>query len=153
MEPGGDSVVQRPSIAANSGFTGAGALSQSRFKADPIYRSGVDGQLRVPRVIANLEPNDRVGYIVPDAITGDQNSFARLYREEIRTALGGVDELSISAGVTATEYKSLFGRVSATSKKKANAIYTHGICRCLELIVLPGRAVISVNQPCTSCSD
>ena len=134
MEAGGDAVVQRPSIAANSGFTGMGALSQSRFKADPISR-GVDGQIRVPRVIANLEPNDRVGYIVPDAITGDQNSFARQYREEIRTALGGVDELSISAGVTATEYKSLFGRVSATSKKKANAIYTYGICRCLELVI------------------
>jgi len=134
MEAGGDTSVQRPSIAANSGFTGLGALSQSRFKADPIMR-GVDGQLRVPRIIANLEPNDRVGYIVPDAITGDQNAFARQYREEIRTALGGVDELSISAGVTATEYKSLFGRVSATSKKKANAIYTHGICRCLELII------------------
>jgi hypothetical protein len=104
------------------------------FKADPVSR-GIDGQIRVPRVIANLEPNDRVGYIVPDAITGDQNAFARQYREEIRTALGGVDELSISAGVTATEYKSLFGRVSATSKKKANAIYTHGICRCLELII------------------
>ena len=134
MEAGGDAVVQRPSIAANSGFTGLGPLSQSRFKADPVSR-GVDGQIRVPRVIANLEPNDRVGYIVPDAITGDQNSFARQFREEIRTALGGVDELSISAGVTATEYKSLFGRVSATSKKKANAIYTYGICRCLELII------------------
>jgi hypothetical protein len=134
MEAGGDSVVQRPSIAANSGFTGMGALSQSRFKSDPVSR-GVDGQIRVPRVIANLEPNDRVGYIVPDAITGDQNSFARQYREEIRTALGGVDELSISAGVTATEYKSLFGRVAATAKKKANAIYTYGICRCLELII------------------
>jgi hypothetical protein len=134
MESGGDAVVQRPSIAANSGFVGMGSLSQSRFKADPIAR-GVDGQIRVPRVIANLEPNDRVGYIVPDAITGDQNSFARQYREEIRTALGGVDELSISAGVTATEYKSLFGRVSATAKKKANAIYTYGICRCLELII------------------
>jgi hypothetical protein len=95
----------------------------------------MDGQIRVPRVIANLEPNDRVGYIVPDAITADQNIFARQYREEIRTALGGVDELSISAGVTATEYKSLFGRVAATSKKKANSIYTHGICRCFELIV------------------
>jgi hypothetical protein len=134
MEAGGDSVVQRPSIAANSGFTSMSALSRSTFKQDPISR-GVDGTIRVPRVIANLEPNDRVGYIVPDAITGDQNSFARQYREEIRTALGGVDELSISAGVTATEYKSLFGRVSATSKKKANSIYTYGICRCLELII------------------
>jgi hypothetical protein len=134
MEAGSESVVQRPSIAANSGFAGTNPLSRSAFKADPVSR-GVDGQIRVPRVIANLEPNDRVGYIVPDAITGDQNNFARQYREEIRTALGGVDELSISAGVTATEYKSLFGRVSATSKKKANAVYTHGICRCLELII------------------
>ena len=134
MESGGDSVVQRPSIAANSGFGSMGSLSRSTFKQDPLSR-GMDGQIRVPRVIANLEPNDRVGYIVPDAITGDQNNFARQYREEIRTALGGVDELSISAGVTATEYKSLFGRVSATSKKKSNAIYTYGICRCLELII------------------
>ena len=130
-----DGAVQRPSIAANSGFRGMGTpMSASMFKADPISR-GMDGQIRVPRVIANLEPNDRVGYIVPDAITGDQNSFARQYREEIRTALGGVDELSISAGVTATEYKSLFGRVSATSRKKAEAIYTYGISRCLELII------------------
>ena len=134
MEAGGDSVVQRPSIAANSGFSGMGAMSRSTFKSDPLSR-GIDGQIRVPRVIANLEPNDRVGYIVPDAITGDQNAFSRQYREEIRTALGGVDELSISAGVTATEYKSLFGRVSATAKKKANAIYTYGICRCFELII------------------
>jgi hypothetical protein len=134
MESGTDTTVQRPSIAANSGFGSLSALSRSTFKQDPISR-GVDGQIRVPRVIANLEPNDRVGYIVPDAITGDQNSFARQYREEIRTALGGVDELSISAGVTATEYKSLFGRVSATSKKKATAIYTYGIARCLELII------------------
>ena len=135
MEPGNsDSGPQRPSIAANSGFTSMASMSRSTFKQDPISR-GLDGQMRVPRVIANLEPNDRVGYIVPDAISGDQNAFVRQFREEILTSLGGVDELSISAGVTATEYKSLFGRVAATSKKKANSIYTHGICRCLELII------------------
>jgi len=134
MESGADTTVQRPSIAANSGFGSLSSLSRSTFKQDPISR-GIDGQIRVPRVIANLEPNDRVGYIVPDAITGDQNAFARQFREEIRTALGGVDELSISAGVTATEYKSLFGRVSATSKKKATAIYSYGIARCIELII------------------
>ena len=134
IDVGGDTSVQRPSIAANSGFSSPMGLSRSTFKQDPVSR-GVDGQIRVPRVIANLEPNDRVGYIVPDAISGDQNAFVRQFREEIRTALGGVDELSISAGVTATEYKSLFGRVAATSKKKSNAIYTHGLCRCFELII------------------
>ena len=134
MEDGDGAVAQRPSIAANSGFRGLGPLSASTRKQDPVSR-GADGQMRVPRVIANLEPNDRVGYIVPDAISGDQNSFVQRYREEIRVALGGVDELSVSAGATATEYKSLYGRVAATSKKKAEGIYTHGICRCMELII------------------
>jgi hypothetical protein len=55
IEAGGDSVVQRPSIAANSGFTSQAALSRSTFKSDPVSR-GVDGQIRVPRIIANLEP-------------------------------------------------------------------------------------------------
>jgi hypothetical protein len=74
-------VVQRPSIAANSGFTGMGALA-NRALSLILFQRGVDGQIRVPRVIANLEPNDRVGYIVPDAITGrSQIHFARQYRE------------------------------------------------------------------------
>lgn len=161
IESGNDGAAQRPSIAANSGFQSMSSLSSSTFKQDPISRSSVDGSIRVPRVIANLEPNDRVGYIVPDAISGDQNAFVRQFREEIRTALGGVDELSISAGVTATEYKSLFGRVAATSKKKANAVYEHGICRCLELIIFMEEtmfkdtlaAVAGIEKPITPTEE
>ena len=134
MESGDTQVVQRPSIAANSGFRGNSPLSNSMFKADPVTR-GTDGQLRVPRVIANLEPNDRVGYIVPDAVTGDQVSYIRSIREEIRLALGGIDELGLSSSITATELKSIYGRVAATAKKKARAIYDYGISRCLELII------------------
>jgi hypothetical protein len=130
----GDEFVQRPSVSSQSGFSGIGTRSQSTFKQNPLTRS-LDGGIRVPRVIANLEPNDRVGYTAPPSITGDQGTWSRLYREEIRTALGGVDELSISAGIGATEYRSVFGRVCATAKKKARALYTYGICRCLELMV------------------
>lgn len=130
----GDEFARRPSVASNSGFSGIGTRNSSTFKQDPVGRT-IDGGIRVPRVIANLEPNDRVGYTVPPSITGDQNTFSRLYREEIRTALGGVDEISISAGISATEYKSIFGRVSATAKKKARALYNYGLCRCLELMI------------------
>ena len=129
-----DEFAQRPSVASQSGFAGIGTRNQSTFKQNPLTRT-MDGGIRVPRIIANLEPNDRVGYILPASITGDQNTYSRLYREEIRTALGGVDELSISAGIGATEYKSVFGRVSATAKKKARALYNYGICRCLELMI------------------
>jgi hypothetical protein len=85
-------------------------------------------------VIANLEPTDRVGFITPNAVSTDQARYAEQMRSEIRLALGGIDDLSIT-NVTATEYKSAYGRVSATAKKKCLQLYTYGICRCLELIV------------------
>ena len=44
------------------------------------------GGFKVPRVIANIEATDRAAYITPDAVSGDQNLYARQYREEIRTA-------------------------------------------------------------------
>ena len=79
--------------------------------------------MRVPRVIANLEPSDRVGFITPDAVSTDQARYAEQLRSELRLALGGIDDLSIT-NVTATEIKSAYGRVSATAKKK-----------CLQLLV------------------
>ena len=39
--------------------------------------SPLDGQIKVPRVIANLEPTDRINYITPDAVSGDQNLYVK----------------------------------------------------------------------------
>ena len=72
--------------------------------------------MRVPRVIANLEPSDRVGFITPNAVSTDQSRYVSQLRNEIRLALGGIDDLSIS-NVTAREIKSEYGRVSATARK------------------------------------
>ena len=90
--------------------------------------------MRVPRVIANLEPTDRVGFITPNAVSTDQARYAEQLRSEIRLALGGIDDLSIT-NVTATEVKSAYGRVSATAKKKCLQLYTYGICKCFELMI------------------
>jgi hypothetical protein len=90
--------------------------------------------MRVPRVIANLEPTDRVGFITPNAVSTDQARYAEQLRSEIRLALGGIDDLSIT-NVTATEIKSAYGRVSATAKKKCLQLYTYGICKCFELMI------------------
>ena len=68
-------------------------------RVSELFGSAMGGGLRVPRIIANVEPSDRVGYMTLDPISGDMNRYALLLREEIRTALGGVDEISISAGV------------------------------------------------------
>lgn len=132
--------AQRPSISSQSGFQSDFFLSSSTFKQDNVTREspGYNGKpgsgMRVPRVIANLEPTDRVGFITPNAVSTDQARFAEQLRSEIRLALGGIDDLSIT-NVTATEYKSAYGRVSATAKKKCLQLYTYGINRCLELII------------------
>ena len=105
-------------------------LLQSR--QDP---EGSGGSGKVPRIIANVEPTDRAVYLTPDAVSGDQNLYARQYREELRTALGGVDELGISSGATAYEIKTLYGRVAATAEKKAKALFTYGLCRLFSMMI------------------
>jgi len=131
---------QRPSISSQSGFTSDLSILQSTYKQDPVTRNPAGyigspgGGMRVPRVIANLEPTDRVGFITPNAISTDQARYTEQLRSEIRLALGGIDDLSIT-NVTATEIKSAYGRVSATAKKKCLQLYNYGICRCFELMI------------------
>ena len=91
--------------------------------------SPLDGQIKVPRVIANLEPTDRISYLTPDSVSGDQNMYIKQYRSEIRLALGGVDDIDFGTASTAFEIKTLYGRVASTAEKKARALFTYGLCR------------------------
>lgn len=128
----GDETNRRPTISSQAGFSGAGRPS-TRF--DMTGAPSLGGGIRVPRLIANIEPTDRVTYITPNAVSGDQNLYARQYREEIRTALGGVDELGISSGATAYEIRSLFGRASTTAMRKCRGLLTYGLCKLLALMI------------------
>ena len=65
----------------------------------------------------------------------NQNLYARQYREEIRTALGGVDELGITAGATAYEIKSLYGRAATSATRRCRGLLTYGLCKLLQLII------------------
>jgi hypothetical protein len=123
----------RPTISSQSGFSGID--SPSTRVSEPFGSQSSLGGLRVPRIIANVEPSDRVGYMTPDPVNGDMNRYSLLLREEIRTALGGVDEISISAGATATEIKGLMGRAQATALRKNKSFLTYGFCRLLEMII------------------
>jgi len=123
----------RPTISSQSGF--GGRDTPSTRVSEPFGANSSIGGLKVPRIIANVEPNDRVGYMTPDPVNGDMNRYALLLREEIRTALGGVDEISISAGATATEIKGLMGRAQATALRKNKSFLTYGFCKLLEMII------------------
>ncbi len=120
----------RPTISSQAGFRPMQSAGSPFGAPSPI-----DGQIKVPRVIANLEPTDRVNYLTPDAVSGDQNLYVKQYRSEIRLALGGVDDIDINTAATAYEIKTLYGRVAATAEKKAKAMFEFGLCKLLAMMI------------------
>jgi hypothetical protein len=134
IESGNESEF-RPTISSQAGFAAMGR-SSTRVSEPFGGASPIDGQIRVPRVIANLEPTDRIGYLTPDSVSGDQNMYIKQYRSEIRLALGGVDDIDFGTAATAFEIKTLYGRVASTAEKKARALFTYGLCRLFGLMIL-----------------
>ena len=130
----GDEGSFRPTISSQAGFAAIGR-SSTRVSEPFGGASALDGQIKVPRVIANLEPTDRVNYLTPDSVSGDQNMYIKQYRSEIRLALGGVDDIDINTASTAYEMKSLYGRCAATAEKKAKALFSYGLCNLFSLMI------------------
>ena len=124
----------RPTISSQAGFSAIGRAS-TRVSEPFGGASALDGQIKVPRVIANLEPTDRISYLTPDSVSGDQNMYIKQYRQEIRLALGGVDDLDIQTASTAYEIKTLYGRVASTAEKKARALFTYGLCKLFSMMI------------------
>lgn len=120
----------RNTVAANSGFRQAPISS-----SDDDQLSEPENGIHVPRVIANVEAADRVGYITPDGVSGDQIQYEQRYMEAIRSVLGGVDDLSISAGATAYEVKTMFGRVAATATRKCTALFDFGFASLFSMMI------------------
>ena len=124
----------RPTISSQAGFAAIGR-SSTRVSEPFGGASALDGQIKVPRVIANLEPTDRISYLTPDSVSGDQNMYIKQYRSEIRLALGGVDDIDFGTAATAYEIKTLYGRVASTAEKKARALFTYGLCKLFSLMI------------------
>lgn len=139
MLESGDEQSRRPTIASRADFSPVAPRAQwanmGGGRHDLTGAPSLGSNMRVPRLIANIEATDRVQYITPNAVSGDQNLFARQVREELRTALGGVDELGISSGATAYEIKSLFGRAATTALRKCRGLLTYGLCKLLALMI------------------
>ena len=133
IESGSEDSI-RPTISSQAGFTALGRAS-TRVSEPFGGASPIDGQIKVPRVIANLEPTDRISYLTPDSVSGDQNMYIKNYNSEIRLALGGVNDTDMNLASTAYEIKSLYGRVAATAEKKTKALFTYGLCKLFGLII------------------
>lgn len=119
-------------VSSASGFYGS---TNSTARRDPVTGNNGNGDssLRIRRVVGRVAGDERFGYISPDPVSPDHSRYAAEYRENIHTALGGVDPLGVNTGATAYEIKSLYGRTAATAKKKAGHLYTHGLCKLFEM--------------------
>ena len=122
MESGDGGDGFSPTISSQAGFAAIGR-SSTRVSEPFGGASALDGQIKVPRVIANLEPTDRISYLTPDSVSGDQNMYIKQYRSEIRLALGGVDDIDFGTASTAYEIKTLYGRVASTAEKSTCSVH------------------------------
>jgi hypothetical protein len=120
-------------VAANSGWYGNNSFSTR--KGDPRRGGMTSKGFRLKQVIGNVGADERFAFITPDPVSPDQFNHVQQEREAIHFALGGIDERGIHASATAYEMKTVYGKVATTAKKKAVAIYTHGICKVLEKIL------------------
>lgn len=125
------SSMTRPTLSSNGGWYGSTASTR---KSDPIHR-GSNGGVRVKRVIGNVQPDERFGYVAPDPTSPDHTRHVAEQRESIHYALGGIDELGLKSGATAYEMKTVYGKVAATATKKCLHLYEHGICRIFEIAI------------------
>ena len=76
----GDEEGMRPTISSQAGFYAANRPStrvSSPFLVQRVADSKCLASLRMSK------STDRAVYITPDAVSGDQNLYARQYREEI----------------------------------------------------------------------
>ena len=140
----GDEGTFRPTISSQAGFYAQNRPS-TRVSQPFGAASPLDGQIKVPRVIANLEATDRINYLTPDSVSGDQNMYVKQYRSEIRLALGGVDDIDFGTASTAYEMKSMYGRVAATAEKKARAMFTYGLCKLFSMMIYNEEELFNVS--------
>jgi hypothetical protein len=124
-------LMRNRTLSSAAGWYGS---STSTRNQDPFsYRGGAG--IKVRKVIGNVQPDERFGYIAPDPITPDHALYVREQREALHYALGGIDERGISTNATAYELKSIYGRLATTAMKKCKQLYTHGLCKLFEMAV------------------
>ena len=90
---------------------------------------------KVPRVIANIESTDRAAYITLTLFQVTRTFTRASTEKRFVLLLGGVDELGITAGATAYEIKSLYGRAATSATRRCRGLLTYGLCKLLSLII------------------
>lgn len=150
---------RRNTWAAAGQWSGPGSPStykRDSFAPGPGPYSGND---KIRRVVGNVTGDERYGYVVPDPLTPDHSRHVAEQRDSIHTALGGIDPSSISAGATAFEVKSLWGRTAATATKKAKFLYRYGLCKVFEMAIAAEELAfkkslaIALKQPIEQITD
>ena len=133
IEFGSENLNKNRTLSSAGGWYSVG-FQNSTSNSDPFnYRMGNGSGVRIKRIVGNVAPEERFGYIAPDPVSPDHIRHVQEEREALHFALGGIDERGISANATAYELKSIYGKIAATAISKCKAIYEHGFCKLFEM--------------------
>ena len=129
------SIQKGITIAQRSGWESFGSCSAEDVFPRQILHNDIGSDLRMKKVIGNVDPTERFAFLTPDPVTPDHARHVVERREAIHFAMGGIDELGIRASASAYEMKTIYGKVAATAKMKAESLYTHGLCKIFEMAI------------------
>lgn len=136
MSANSDTALTSKSWAESQGFNSGKGMRHLTNRLSGQDSSWGDKQKgRIAPVIGNVEKDELYMYLTPDPISPDFFRFADDYRENLHGALGGLDPYGPHSGATVLEIKSLSGKIAAVAKRKANALFTHGLGAILQLAI------------------
>lgn len=127
-------------ITMESGWAAPELGMNSTAKSTPRHLK-MGPNLRLKKVVGNIQADERFGFISPPPIASEHKKHVVETREALHFALGGIDEIGIHANATAYEMKVVYGKVATTALKKAKSIYTYGICRAFEDMIVAEEAL------------
>lgn len=98
---------------------------------------------KIAKIIGNVESDERFEQLNINPIPPDFLLFSEQYERQLRESLGGILERGIE---TATETRTVYGKVMATASQKQKSLYTYGLCKILEMAIFAEEAIYAATE-------
>ncbi len=140
---GGDIAMKQ--TQAGSGMSSMATLGSFWTTDQFAAMASRDPETKVRDIIGGMMPEDQFSPVTYQPVGADQVAAIAAYEDDIRYALGGINERSGRAG-SVLELKSQMGRVEVTAKRKATALFTYGLTPAFELAISNEEMVFAASE-------
>lgn len=140
----------RANVSENTEFFGGPLFYSSRSREEMIETGLIEDRydnlrrqgwgdwreqrlkVRARRIIDGLESDEQIGFATPEAIQQQTLTYINNLAQDIRSALGGVDEKSVNAETPST-LLAAYAKAITTAKKRAKNYLTYGLCEAFNI--------------------